>query len=91
MPPLVTHDSPDLLESSSRFQRVLEMTIDIRDTTEPIATIGVAPQSTSTSGCTESVTRRRKWEEPDNLSESHMVQQCNKRSVRLRAETDCPI
>nr|GEZ84771.1 hypothetical protein [Tanacetum cinerariifolium] len=76
MPSFVTHDSPDLLKSSSR------------DTTEPITTIGVAPQSTSTNGCTESDTRRRKRGAPGSLSESHIVQQCINRGVRLRAETD---
>nr|GEZ85749.1 hypothetical protein [Tanacetum cinerariifolium] len=60
MPSFVTHDSPDLLKSSSR------------DTTEPITTIGVAPQSTSTNGCTESDTRRRKRGAPGSLSESHI-------------------
>nr|GEW50055.1 hypothetical protein [Tanacetum cinerariifolium] len=62
MPSLVTHDSSDLLE----LERVLEMTIDSRDTTEPIATIGVTPKW-ETSGSTRSGSRRGKRRAADSL------------------------
>ncbi|GKB26123.1 ribosomal protein L21e [Tanacetum coccineum] len=97
MPSLVTQDSPDLLESSSR------------DTTEPIATIGVAPQNEgvldakfeelrqlilgtppSQSTHVDQILGDVNGGAPDSLSESHLVQQCNNRTARLRAETDHP-
>ncbi|GKD39475.1 hypothetical protein Tco_1259682 [Tanacetum coccineum] len=71
MPSLVTHASPEPLESSSSFSSVtLHHTLD----TEPIATSDATPHSMATSGSTE---RRA----AASLSESHPVRQSSNQSV----------
>ncbi|GJZ45843.1 hypothetical protein Tco_0593439 [Tanacetum coccineum] len=93
MPSLVTHDSPDLLESSSRLVKRKRAPTGDPNTSKVLheakskkvsrASVGVDHRKTAV--VTKDTT------EPIASIESHMVQQCNNQSVRLRAETDHPV